>query len=739
MTARNFSSEAPRYWGRGLTVVPIEPGTKKPAKELTGWNGFLAAPPNNEKQEALLKRYPDHGVGLLLGSEIVPGHLLIALDADDDQLVVPLLKWLKLNRHQRRVILSAKKGKRGATLFVLVPKGARVKSTVIKGSGDLGNIDILAGGKQTVMPGSIHPDTGLEYVDIETPLLEAPFDQLPILEADELKVLGAALGSEHIQSILAGEATHDAGVALTARLISAGATDEMVTGIFTAFLPGTYAGNSLSELPGWIESARAKGFDQKGERTRENQTAILVNLCRESGAELFNDGNETAYATVPTADGWRTVAITSSDFKHWLRHLAYRSLARPLASSTPLNEAVLTLEGEALFGGKTEPVFRRVGGDGAKVEFDLGRPDGHVVSITAVGWTVEPRSEFKMVRGAGFGGLPDPTPGGDPRQLQELLGIDELAYDLVMAFILNAMKPDGPFFMLLVEGEQGSGKSFLTQIIKRLVDPNRAEKIRLPDNDRDLMIQAKEGWFLNFDNASGMKADMSDALCSLATGGGIAVRKLYTDAELNVLSFARPFAINGISNFVNRPDLMERAIPLRLAPMPEKNRKEESVMLAEFEAMLPGLLGAIFDAVSRAMRDRNKVDAPKNLRMADAARWIKSGIAALDVDPDHVLVEVQHVQDDLFIDRVSDDPLVTRIREKTTNGPFDGYIGELFKLLDLGDSHGLPRTPSHLSRALDRLRPAMAKTGIVVDFPGRDNRGRRIRITTTGSPDAADF
>ena len=58
-----------------------------------------------------------------------------------------------------------------------------------------------------------------------------------------------------------------------------------------------------------------------------------------------------------------------------------------------------------------------------------------------------------------------------------------------------------------------------------------------------------------------MKAEISDMLCSLATGGGIAVRKLYTDEELNVLSFMRPFMINGISGYVTRPDLMERAIP----------------------------------------------------------------------------------------------------------------------------------------------------------------------------------
>src|SRR3954467_2225263 len=101
------------------------------------------------------------------------------------------------------------------------------------------------------------------------------------------------------------------------------------------------------------------------------------------------------------------------------------------------------------------------------------------------------------------------------------------------------------------------------------------------------MIEAKEFWLLSFDNASGMKAEMSDTLCSLATGGGIAVRRLYTDDELHVLNYMRPFMINGISGCVTRPDLMERAIPIKLPPISEGGRKTEAELREEFDAMLP--------------------------------------------------------------------------------------------------------------------------------------------------------
>ena len=35
------------------------------------------------------------------------------------------------------------------------------------------------------------------------------------------------------------------------------------------------------------------------------------------------------------------------------------------------------------------------------------------------------------------------------------------------------------------------------------------------------MIAASNAWVIGYDNLSGLPADLSDALCSLATGGGV--------------------------------------------------------------------------------------------------------------------------------------------------------------------------------------------------------------------------
>ena len=54
---------------------------------------------------------------------------------------------------------------------------------------------------------------------------------------------------------------------------------------------------------------------------------------------------------------------------------------------------------------------------------------------------------------------------------------------------------------------------------------------RLPREDRDLMISANNAFVLAFDNVSTIPPSISDALCSLATGGGFGTRELYTDDE----------------------------------------------------------------------------------------------------------------------------------------------------------------------------------------------------------------
>jgi hypothetical protein len=58
----------------------------------------------------------------------------------------------------------------------------------------------------------------------------------------------------------------------------------------------------------------------------------------------------------------------------------------------------------------------------------------------------------------------------------------------------------------------------------------------LPKEERDLSIAANNSRILAFGNLSGLSNMISDALCKLSTGGGLATRRLFTDDEEAVLT-----------------------------------------------------------------------------------------------------------------------------------------------------------------------------------------------------------
>jgi hypothetical protein len=125
----------------------------------------------------------------------------------------------------------------------------------------------------------------------------------------------------------------------------------------------------------------------------------------------------------------------------------------------------------------------------------------------------------------------------------------------------------------------------------------------LPREDHDLFIAASNGHLLAFDNVSGLPAWISDTLCRLATGGGFAVRQLYSDQDEVLFDAARPVILNGIEDIVTRPDLADRAVFLTLEPIPEDRRRPERELWAAFEAERPRILGVLLDAVAKGLAE----------------------------------------------------------------------------------------------------------------------------------------
>jgi hypothetical protein len=303
--------------------------------------------------------------------------------------------------------------------------------------------------------------------------------------------------------------------------------------------------------------------------------------------------------------------------------------------------------------------------------------------------------------------------------------------------MISSMAPKGPYFGLIIEGEMGSGKSVLASTLKALLDPSDADRLSLPTSDRDLAIHANQFRLLSYDNASGIKSIISDALCIVATGGGLATRKLYTDDELTVLKASRPFMLNGISGYARRPDLIERTIYVHLERVPKDQRKEERILALEFDEQSPSILAGLYDAISVGLRNIKRGINPTGLRMADAASRIAASEEALGVPPGTLIAAIQDGQRTLIIERISADGLTVGLREVLKRGSFEGTIKELFEALRLTNQEDLPRSPAALSSAIDRQRSGLQEVGIFVKLLQRGKQGRRVKVEYVGPPEDA--
>ena len=119
--------------------------------------------------------------------------------------------------------------------------------------------------------------------------------------------------------------------------------------------------------------------------------------------------------------------------------------------------------------------------------------------------------------------LPTPKTGGHIDGLREFVNVaDKDQWVLLVAWLVAALRPQGPYPVLALLGEQGTAKSTTQELFRSLIDPNVAPLRAAPTDVRDVMIAASNGWCVCFDNLSSMEPWLSDCLCRLAAGGGFA-------------------------------------------------------------------------------------------------------------------------------------------------------------------------------------------------------------------------
>lgn len=491
-----------------------------------------------------------------------------------------------------------------------------------------------------------------------------------------------------------------------------------------------------------LDDAIAEENGDAGGR-RPKQADILIDLAQ--SVALFHTPDNSGYADLNVNGHRETWPIRAKGFRRWLvRRFFEETGGAP--SSEALQSALTIIEAKAHYDAPERQVHIRVGGLDGRLYLDLGDEDWRVVEIDAAGWRIVDNPPIRFRRASGMKAMPVPVGGGSIETLRTFLNVQTDAdFVLVIAWALACLRNHRPYPVLVLSGEQGSAKSTFSAILRSLLDPNTAPLRALPREDRDLFIAASNGHVLAFDNVSGLPAWIADTLCRLATGGGFAVRQLYSDQDEVLFDAARPVILNGIEDIVTRPDLADRAVFLTLEPIPEDRRRPEQDLWAAFEAERPRLLGVLLDAVAKGLAELPRTKLDKLPRMADFALWATACETALW--PSGTFWSAYCSNRDEAVDGVIDaDPIAAAVgalmqaRTEWT-GTASDLLGALVEMAGerVAKSKTWPDSPRALAGRLRRVATFLRKVGIDIGFE-REGRARTrvIRITTTGQPPAPE-
>ena len=467
--------------------------------------------------------------------------------------------------------------------------------------------------------------------------------------------------------------------------------------------------------------------------------------------ELWRDADGNAYAT-EKGSNQDNYALTSGAFARCLSGAIYAAM-KVAVRKEHIDEAVRILEHEARKG-PIYPVGIRVCGYQNKVHLDLCDETRRVVEVDASGWRFVAPSPVKFLRKPAMSALPAPETGGDLRAFTSVLNFpDANAQMLVIGFMLGILMPAGSFVILVLSGEQGTGKTTAAKAIKFIVDPSDKAPLRSrPKDEPQLLLWAQGCRVLAIDNLSHLPQWLSDSLCRLSSGGGHSVRKLYTDGDEFFLDAQRPVILTGIEDIVNRGDLIDRSVIIQLPQISDEMRVADEEVWQILTRERPRILGALLDAVSCALKKRESIELPCKPRMADFAVWVTAAEEALAWRPGSFL--------DTYLSNrreASEIGLESSMFFKllcaclSPGESFKGTATELHRRMRaaihtaaIEDTRVLPKNASKTSGELRKIAPALRQTGWKVNFPPRgkqrvieiDRQGEEVRKSAVDSVDA---
>lgn len=457
---------------------------------------------------------------------------------------------------------------------------------------------------------------------------------------------------------------------------------------------------------------------------------------RELDAVKVSDNAQVAQVT---QFKYEILPLGGSYFRDWLARLMWE-----FEEKTPGNDAIKSavnvLRGKALLEGKQYFLYNRIAPADNGFWLDLADKRNRAILVTAEGWKVVENPPILFRRYNHQLSIQEPAKTGDAWKILTFMNLDgdentklSLICTIISYFVPLIAHPG-----IVVSGPQGSAKSWLLRLIKQLIDPSSIELLSIPKDERELAQQLDHHWIAAYDNITYLPKWASDTLCKGVTGGGIAVRKLYTDDEDTILTFKRCIMLNGINVAAQKGDLLDRAILVPLKTISPEVRKSEKTLLKDFEQQKSEILAGCLNTLVEAYKQYPNIKRESLQRLADFDEYgCAIAIALGKTQADFVNAYAKKVEQQNE-EALNADPLalvILKFCELQVKGKslvsydgkpeldcWRGQPTELYQKLTLNaqqigidvKSKEWPKNPSALSRRLNPIVPALKAFGCII-------------------------
>lgn len=402
------------------------------------------------------------------------------------------------------------------------------------------------------------------------------------------------------------------------------------------------------------------------------------------------------------------------------------------------NEA---LEAHAEQHAQMTDVWHRIAKIEGGIEVDLGDEASTRVRITAGKVEIlKSGSEVIFTRSPNMKPMTMPADLGGLDLLKKYLNVSAPDQFLLIAWITYLLAhPKGSgskYVFLVLNGNEGSGKSRLSKLLLKLIDPSTIGVQTFPANPKDLAIAGQYAHVLAFDNLRSFKDYMADMLCIASAGGAITSRKLYSDADQQAIPLHVALILNGIHSFIDQPDLAQRCLPIHLLPMDPSKRKPDDVLDAELEADLPQIMRGLFERIAKVFEHLPDAVITDPERMIEFSRWLAAMERVDDLPAGIYQGLYSHVLRQGQLDTLMDNPLAAAIIEFMDEEGGDVWSGTPSQLLsalarraDRGTqfSREWPQNPIALSKRIGALQAGLLSQNIRIEL----SRGKQRTITLT--------